>query len=464
MRWYGVCVGMLLAAVAGCASVHNTPANVPLTGAATSETDPNAARGAPTPDDNLLVALSFSGGGMRAAAFSHGALLALDETPVPQRIGGGPLIDRVDFVSGVSGGSIPAAYFGLKKRAALADFRENFLLQNPEESLDTQLNLATLGRGLSGGVNQDRRLSNWLNAHLFHGATFGDLRAVRRPRIWINASDIYNRTPFVFGQTAFNALCSNLNAYPLADAVAASSAVPVAFSPIIIESYGDKCTTPLPDWIERALKNPNAQPMLRSFAQGIERYRDGSMKYVKLLDGGLVDNYGLSGFTIARLSAQRPYEPMTPQRAVRIRRALFLLVDAGRGPSGSSWTSKLEGPSGAELVAAAADTAIDASVRASYTAFQQVTSDWQRQLIGWRCSLPPAERKKLGLKPGWNCRDLKFYVGRVDFDQLSPDRARELNKVPTRLKLPAEQVDLLIGAGRDAVRGNPTFRAFVGSL
>lgn len=463
MRRYCVIAGMLLVAVTGCASVHNMPANVPLSAAAALRTDPNAAHGGNTPDDNLLVALSFSGGGMRAAAFSHGALEALDETPVPRRIGGGPLIDRVDFVSGVSGGSIPAAYFGLKKRAALADFREKFLLQNPEEALDTQVNLATLGRGLSGGVNEDRRLSNWLNEHLFHGATFGNLRAVRRPRIWINASDIYNRTPFVFGQTAFNALCSNLNEYPVADAVAASSAVPIAFSPIIIKSYADKCSTPLPPWIERALHNPDAPPMLKSFAQGIERYHDGSMKYVKLLDGGLVDNYGLSGFTIARLSAARPYEPLTPQRAVRIRRALFLLVDAGRAPSGD-WASKLEGPSGAELVAAAANTAIDASVRASYTAFQQVTSDWQRQLIGWRCSLPPAARKKLGLKKGWNCRDLKFFVGRVDFGQLGAARAKELNAVKTRFKLPPGQVDLLIAAGRDAVRNNTTYRAFVGSL
>jgi NTE family protein len=281
--------------------------------------------------------------------------------------------------------------------------------------------------------------------------------------VWINASDIYNRTPFVFGQTAFNALCSDLNSYPIADAVAASSAVPVAFAPVIIESYGGKCTTPLPAKVERAVRDVNANPMLRSFALAISRYRDGSMKYVKLLDGGLVDNYGLSGFTIARLAADRPYEPMTPEQAVKIRRSMFLLIDAGRGPSGN-WASKLEGPRGAELVAAAADTAIDASVRASYTAFQQVIHEWQRQLIGWRCSLPPAERKRLGVKPGWNCRDLKFFVGRVDFAQFTGERAAALNVIPTRFRLPPEQVETLIEAGREATRSSPAYRAFVGSL
>jgi NTE family protein len=461
MRGYGVFL-VVAFALAGCGGVHNTPQNVPLSGAALGATDPNAG-GSPILDDDLLIALSFSGGGMRAAAFSYGALQAFNETPLPAREGGGVLIDRVDFVSGVSGGSIPAAYFGLKKRSMLADFRENFLLQNPEEALSTQVNLANLGRGLSGGVNDDKRLSGWLNEHLFKGATFHELRA-SRPRVWINASDIYNRTPFVFGQTAFNALCSDLGSYPVADAVAASSAVPVAFAPVVIESFGDKCQTPLPPKVERAIRDRNANPMLRAFALAISHYRDGTMKYVKLFDGGLVDNYGLSGFTISRLAAERPFEPMTPHQAVKIRRAMFLLVDAGRGTSHKSWTAQLQGPAGAELVAAASDTAIDASVRASYTAFQQITKDWQRQLIGWRCSLPPSERKRLGAKPGWNCRDLKFFVGRVDFGQFTGERAAALNAVPTRFKLPPEQIDLLTGAGQEAVRINPDFRAFIGSL
>jgi NTE family protein len=461
MRWFSVFVVGALSAAAGCGSVHNMPQNVPLSGEGLVQSQPNRANFAL--DDDMLVTLSFSGGGTRAAAFSYGALRAFSETPVPARAGGGVLIDRVDFVSGVSGGSIPAAYFGLKKRAMLDDFRENFLLRNPEEALNTQVNLANLGRGLSGGVNQDTQLSGWLNQHLFKGATFRDLRE-GRPRVWINSSDIYNRTPFVFGHTAFDALCSDLNQFPIADAVAASSAVPVAFAPIVIESYGEKCTRPLPPKVLRAVNDTNANPMLRSFAQALMRYRDGSMKYVKLLDGGLVDNYGLSGFTIARLAADRPYEPMTPHEAVKIRRAIFLLVDAGRAPTDSKWVSQLAGPSGAELVAATSDTALDASVRASYTAFQQVTGDWQRQLIGWRCSLPPAERKRLGVKPGWNCRDVKFFVGRVDFGQFSGERAAALNAIKTRFTLPAEQVELLIQSGDEAVRNSPTFRAFIGSL
>src|SRR5262249_33671785 len=158
------------------------------------------------------------GGGTRAAAFSHGVLTEMDGARVR---GGGSLLDRVDFVSGVSGGSVTAAYFGLKKRAALADFRERFLLRGAEEGLRTRFTLANISRALAGGINDATGFTHWLDENLFQGATFSVFRADRRPRVWINAADIYNRTTFVFGQTAFSAMCSDLNAYPIADAVAA---------------------------------------------------------------------------------------------------------------------------------------------------------------------------------------------------------------------------------------------------
>jgi hypothetical protein len=39
-----------------------------------------------------------------------------------------------------------------------------------------------------------------------------------------------------------------------------------------------------------------------------------------------------------------------------------------------------------------------------------------------------------------------------------------LNAVETRFKLPPDQVDLLITAGRDALKNNAVFRSFLGSL
>ena len=187
------------------------------------------------------------------------------------------------------------------------------------------------------------------------------------------------------------------------------------------------------------------------------------MPYIKLLDGGLVDNYGLSGFTIARESSDTPYGPLTPEQAVKLRRSLFLVADAKAGVSGN-WVQTVDGPSGVDLVKAAIDTTIDASVGASYTAFERTMSDWQNALVRWRCGLSAAERSRYGAPAHWNCRDVKFFVGRVGFDQLDAARAAELGNVPTRFHLPQQQVDEVIAAGRDAVRINPALRDFMKSL
>jgi NTE family protein len=139
------------------------------------------------------------------------------------------------------------------------------------------------------------------------------------------------------------------------------------------------------------------------------------------------------------------------------------VVDAGRGPSGN-WTQTLEGPTGPELVVAAADTAMVASVRASYTAFDGAMLEWQKALVRWRCGLSEGELARLGAPAGWNCQDVKFFVTRVGFEQLGAARAAELDAVKTSFHLPPETVDSVIAAGRDALRANPTYAAFLKSL
>jgi len=455
-------IGMVvsLAAVA-CAHIGNLPLNQPTDDANAGVT---VGRATEASEDDLLVGLAFSGGGTRAAAFSFGVLNEFAKLQVTARGRSISLIDHIDFVTGVSGGSITAAYFGLKKRAALADFRERFLIRNAEEELRTGVSLVNLARAVEGGVNDDTAFRDWLDAHLFEGAKFSALLAERRPRIWINATDIYNRTPFVFGKTAFGLICSNLADYPISAAVAASAAVPLAFAPVVIQTFPDRCNASMPDWLRRAQSNPDATPLLRAFALGAERYRDGSMKYIKLLDGGLVDNFGLSGFTIARESAQTPYGPLTEAQAVKLRRILFLVVDSGRGPQGD-WAQTLQGPTGIELVMAATDSALDAGVRSSYAAFETTMQQWRDMLVRWRCGLAPAQAARLrGSAGDWNCRDLRTFIGRLAFDQLGPERETRLNAVPTTLKLPVDTVDELIAAGSEVLRRHKAYREFLGSL
>jgi predicted acylesterase/phospholipase RssA len=451
------------ALVVGCAEIiHNDPINQPLADnappiEAVSDSDVRATY------DDFEVGLAFSGGGMRAAAFSYGVLTGLGKTQISTTDHAISLLDHIDFVSGVSGGSIIAAYYGLKRRDALSDFRERFLLANPEEDLQTNLNFFNIARGLDVGINDSMQFAHWLDAHLFDNATFKELLTRRRPVVWINASDIYNRTDFPFTPVTFSALCSDLRNYPISLAVAASAAVPVVFAPVVVQNYLGGCPTPLPKWIDSVRHDQNAAPMMKSYADALERYRTGEIKYVKLLDGGLVDNYGLAPITITRLANKTPYGPLEPQEAVKLRRFLFLVVDAGRAPSGG-WVRSVAGPSGIDLITAASDTATESAALSSYSSFQDTMNIWRQKLIDWRCQLSEADRRRYHAPPGWSCKDVKFFIGRIAFEDLGPDRAGGLNRIKTTLRLPPDQVDMLIAAGHDALKSSPVFRAFLQSL
>ena len=163
-RWTAAAVAMLL--LASCGHVVNLPINQPVA-------DPNAGLGladvlrpSPSWDDDIMVGLAFSGGGMRAAAFSFGVLKEMAQANISLRGQRTPLIDHIDFVTGVSGGAVPAAYFGLKRRAALEDFRERFLIRDAEESLNTAISIGNVSRAISGGINEDTRFRSWLDANL----------------------------------------------------------------------------------------------------------------------------------------------------------------------------------------------------------------------------------------------------------------------------------------------------------
>lgn len=67
----------------------------------------------PAPDADILVGLAVSGGGSRAALFGAGALEALAQIGIgPERRS---LLERVSYISSVSGGSLASAYFTVRK-------------------------------------------------------------------------------------------------------------------------------------------------------------------------------------------------------------------------------------------------------------------------------------------------------------------------------------------------------------
>jgi NTE family protein len=452
---YRAAIATLALVLAACAATFNEPINLPVAS--------NAAIVPPGTPPNVggdtVVAIAFSGGGTRAAAFAYGAMRGLDRLPARGR---GTYFDRVIFISGVSGGSVTAAYFGLKGRAALADFRERFLLRNAEEDLNTRVGLVNLARGFGGGINDSSRFAGWLDQNLYEGATLADLYQPGKPIVWLNASDLFNRTPFLFSPVTFEALCSDPRKYPISQAVAASAAVPVAFVPIVLASFSDACSVPLPPWVDRVLADRSAGAQVRAFAQALKRYRDPEqIRFVKLADGGITDNFGLSGVVIAREAAGQPYSPLTRDRAVQLRHMVFVVVNAGLPPQGE-WAQTVQGPTGKELIGAITDTAINSAVRSGFDAFRLTVKGWEDAARKWRCSLSRAEAVKLGATGDWRCSNISFDVVEINFTQVDPARAARLDRVPTSFNLPEEEVDLVIQAGTDTLLAHPTVRAVLG--
>jgi len=443
--------------LAGCATPRfdNEPRNAPVTAAFVAQAE--------APRDIVgrhVIGLSLSGGGLRAAAFGLGVLQALAGADEPQA----DVYDDLTFITSVSGGSLVAAYVGLHGRDGLQHFRERVLLQDLER--DLRLNWASpsnLLRLAAGGLNDRSNLAQRLDSEVFRGATFADLYRRNKPDVWINATDLYHRIPFPFTPPAFLALCSDLSALPVSEAVAASMAVPLVFAPVVLRTHPQACLTPLPP-LEAPLQGTAgaATDTVASVAQAIRDYRDPSrVRYLKLADGGLTDNQGLASILVARALSGTPYGPLTEADAVRLRRMLFLIVDAGRAPAGD-WALQLQGPGGLDVGLAAADAAIDSATRLSATAFRDMARRWQQDMVRFRCNLSPDRvRALLPAEETWACDDLQIVVETISPDALAPVRTARLRAMPTRLALTAEQVDEAIAAGRDAARASPALRAHV---
>ena len=450
-----VCVAWVLG---GCAAPFgNTPQNPPIT-------PEFVARSAMLRDaaGENVIAMSLSGGGMRAAAFAFGALQALaapgeDNTGID-------VFDDLTFISSVSGGSLTAAYFGLHGRDAFQTFRRKVLERDLERDMRVSLlSPANLLRLFSGGLNDRSNLAQTLHRDVFGEATFADLQRRRKPEIWINASDLYNRTPFAFIAPVFAALCSDLSKVHVAEAVAASMAVPLVFAPIVLQTHPEQCLTPLPAWAQQDAPGLAGQGLVRATAQALRNYRDPRrMRFVKLVDGGVTDNNGLSSVLIANAVSGTPYGPLEEAEAVRLRRMLFLVVDAGRPPAGD-WAQQMEGPSAVDVALAAADTAVDSATRLGADAFARMVEQWRTRIVAYRCALNEAQLQRLlPQRAAWRCDDLQFFVGVIGFDALAPDQAERMKNMPTRLVLPKADIDAAIAAGQEATRASEALRQYLG--
>ena len=168
----------------------------------------------PTAPQDTIVGVSLSGGGSRAALFGAGGLEALGRLPAPE---GGSVLERVSYLSSVSGGGLAAAYYALhqpsrgtpvlgpdgKMTAAYQAFFDE-LEAKLAQDFQSALIWRQLGsfRFILNSALAARSLRELLEERLLGPGTFADLAARERngdsPRVLINSTLFNDGRRFLF--------------------------------------------------------------------------------------------------------------------------------------------------------------------------------------------------------------------------------------------------------------------------
>jgi NTE family protein len=198
---------------------------------------------------------------------------------------------------------------------------------------------------------------------MFHGATYEDLLKKGRPIVSITATDIANGATFPFLGTNFGLLCSDLNSYPIASAVAASNAFPVLFSPVTLRNYAERCQglrPPLASAPSATLpETESASARRRELARLHDVYADTARtRWVHLADGGIADNLALRGLLNFFIALQAEGD-LFRKVALTSRRILVISVDGEAAPPSKLGQKRFVGGP-MEVISAATGTQIDA--------------------------------------------------------------------------------------------------------
>jgi NTE family protein len=419
--------------------------------------------------DGLVLILTFSGGGTRAAALAYGVLEELRDTAVGPPGRTGRLLDEVDMISSVSGGSFTAAYYGLFGDRIFDEFEDRFL----RYPLQGALGWRTLWppntlRLLSRTYSRTDMAAKYYDDWIFEGCTFADLLdRDRRPFLIINATDMTFGAPFSFTQDQFDLLYSDLLQLPVAQAVAASSAFPILLSPITLRNYERGSDFPEPQWIDRALRDRELNWRRYLRARQARSYADREARpYVHLLDGGVADNLGLSAVLYSLSSTDCGWSLLNRINMGEVSRVAVIIVNAQVAPD-SEWDTRRASPNEVEVARATIQGMMDGYTFETAASLQDYVSarDQERSTREAMVRILEERGCEDTSLPGGSLPEVEFYAAEVNFDRVRDDKLRhDLKNLPTTFELPDEAVDALRAAGREVLRQSPDFQRLLGDL
>ncbi len=450
-------VGLLLA---GCAS---RPINPPV-----AQVDKKAGYRYETrpPRDNAgdaLVVLAFSGGGTRAAAFSYGVLEELRRTEIVNAAGRKVrLLDEVDVITGVSGGSFTALAYGLYGEKLFDEYERRFLKRNVQGELVARFFAPKNWTSLwSDNWGRSEMAADLYNEILFENATFGDLLGKPGPLILATATDISTGSRLGFTQDEFDLICSDVSKVELARAAASSSAVPLVLSPVTFNNYGGTCGYRPPSWVAAVADPQNrARPAGRALSRykELQAFQDGASRpYLHLVDGGVSDNLGMRAVLEALESWEAARSVGRGASIDAYRRVVVFVVNSLSVPK-NNWDRSERPPGDIAILIKAAGVPID---RYSYEAVEllkDLIARWQaaRSL---RSAGAFAGGNNPVLSRASNVPDIDVYAIDVSFSADPDAAARDvLNDLPTSFVLSDAEVDLLRASAGRTVRASPDFQ------
>jgi NTE family protein len=410
-----------------------------------------------------LVILAFSGGGTRAAAFSYGVLESLRRTQVVGPDGNRiRLLDEIDVITGISGGSFTALAYGLYGDKLFDDYEQRFLKRNVQgEIFGRVLNPINWPALWSRSWGRSEMAARIYDEILFNGATFADLNRGNGPFINVSATDITNGSRLSFNQAVFDIICSDLGAVTLSRAAAASSAVPVVLSPVTINNYGDTCNYTVPEWMKPFFQSNDApRPAARAIREltSISEYRDSVRRpYIHLVDGGVSDNLGMRGVLDALEILETFHDLGAPTPLDHARRIIIFIVNSLSTPP-TDWDKHERAPGTLKVLVKATGVPIDHYSYEAVELLKDTMARW-RMLRQLRDSTAFTPGRDPAADAVLRTPDAEIYAIDVSFQRLKDkNEVKYLNKLPTSFHLPSEAVDRLRAAAGEIILESPEFQ------
>lgn len=431
--------------------------------------------------DHPFVVLAFSGGGSRAAVLAAAITARLDGITYQTPAGPRRLSQDIAVVSSVSGGSVYAAYLALngaseeKARAfeqRIGDFDGiGYLsgrLLNPITWISLQLENKT----------RVDLLQDMITKVLGTKATLAEFNKPNQPLVLLNASDMVAGEVFTFDPATLDDLCMNYDQIPVALATTASAAFPIAFTPVLLQNHSYVDTTgcpgrqmPAADWRNELTAPGGRYANLEEFR--LARYRDSlrgaryndlmpnapsfrQPRYVRLVDGGVIDNLGLTAVRRALSTSGSPVD-MTPLIQERKLSRLVVIVVNARSDAPSPLDASPEYTTIPKIALSVAGALVDSAAAGAASTFR----GFVRNLVADRATL--LEQHVLGA-------EFDIYPIDIDFDQLPDSTVEErdkLNKVKsikTSWTLAPGDVPLIDQVAGELLWRHPCFRKLVTAL